>query len=866
MKKRKTKVYLVNHTHWDREWYFSEQDSLILSDVLFANVFKELSKNRDAVFVLDGQASILEEYLRIHPEKEKIVKKLNENGQLKIGPWYTQTDALHVQGESILRNGIIGNITSKRIGTPMKIGYLPDTFGFNAQMPMILNHLGLHNFIFWRGINLKKTKGTYFHWFGQKNNAEVLAANMPQGYSTGMMLEPTHNYVDGRLDKGVDFIQRHSNKKYHHVLIPVGNDQMDIVKNIGKKVERINKLGKYSYKATSYEDFLNKIVKEKLPDYRGEFFDPILARIHRTCGSNRIDTKIASTNLEEKLINQVEPLLVLADRYGLNLSNGAVINAWKKLLRSQAHDSMAGSVVDSVNNDILHRLKEANELADGLINTVEKLLSLKLGINDQSLLLLNPYVYKIDEYQKVKILSHFKNIKFDNTVEDVVRLSSKKIPGRDHVLKETSHGDEYISEPAYFENTYLLKTKIDPLSVKVIKFNKGIEGYNLKEEKDKKIGNNNFKISFNDNHLFYKDSIHKAKDFIYLIDQANDGDTYDFSPLANGYQLKLNFQKCHVFAHQDVQIMKLSGQSKVPKDLFSWEKHDKNKKLNYSMTLKLIDDVIQINFKVRNNVKDHNLCLVIDTNLNMDKSIASIPYGYLERKKQNCFNWQENFVEKPVSVWPLENNVSVIGNKKVFTLFSKNVCQYSIRQGKIILPLLNATGQLGKSNLVNRPGRASGDTDKIGHNKISTPLAEVQKDLNYKFALTIEDQFSELKIQKTEEKLKFVPLSYQLQKINLFNNRLDNKLQDDLVKKVGLDLPTAFIPLSLPNNIGISACYLSYFTEGNYILRIFNPSSFKIKFKLPEKITTVNALEEEVKYNGYLDPYSVVSLKLPIQK
>lgn len=56
-------VTIVNHTHWDREWYFSDQDSLVLSSLLFTNTIKELEKHPHASFVLDGQISILSDYL-----------------------------------------------------------------------------------------------------------------------------------------------------------------------------------------------------------------------------------------------------------------------------------------------------------------------------------------------------------------------------------------------------------------------------------------------------------------------------------------------------------------------------------------------------------------------------------------------------------------------------------------------------------------------------------------------------------------------------------------------------------------------------------------------------------------------------------
>ena len=78
-------VTIVNHTHWDREWYFSDQDSLVLSSLLFTNTIKELEKHPHASFVLDGQTSILSDYLQIIPEMEERVKQLVAKGQLQIG-------------------------------------------------------------------------------------------------------------------------------------------------------------------------------------------------------------------------------------------------------------------------------------------------------------------------------------------------------------------------------------------------------------------------------------------------------------------------------------------------------------------------------------------------------------------------------------------------------------------------------------------------------------------------------------------------------------------------------------------------------------------------------------------------------------
>lgn len=85
----------------------------------------------------------------MHPEDVIRIKKLINRNQLFVGPWYTQTDAMIPDAESIIRNLVIGiNDTKQKYGQPMMIGYLPDTFGFNSQLPMLLNQVGINDFIF----------------------------------------------------------------------------------------------------------------------------------------------------------------------------------------------------------------------------------------------------------------------------------------------------------------------------------------------------------------------------------------------------------------------------------------------------------------------------------------------------------------------------------------------------------------------------------------------------------------------------------------------------------------------------------------------------------------------------------------------
>ena len=56
------RVYIVPHTHWDREWYFSLEDSNIMLEQDMTRLIDVLENNPDfPSFVYDGQMSIIDE-------------------------------------------------------------------------------------------------------------------------------------------------------------------------------------------------------------------------------------------------------------------------------------------------------------------------------------------------------------------------------------------------------------------------------------------------------------------------------------------------------------------------------------------------------------------------------------------------------------------------------------------------------------------------------------------------------------------------------------------------------------------------------------------------------------------------------------
>ena len=181
------KVHVIHHTHWDFEWYFTTNESFVQLAYHLDEVMQALEDKQIDYYLLDGQMSILDDYLTSFPEQKGRLSQLVKSGKLAIGPWYTQTDELIVRGESIVRNLNLGMELAESLGGYMNIGYLPDSFGQSKDMPKIYNGFGIQQAVFWRGVPNEVTTKREFHW-GAEDGSSVLTSNIKNGYFVGVGL------------------------------------------------------------------------------------------------------------------------------------------------------------------------------------------------------------------------------------------------------------------------------------------------------------------------------------------------------------------------------------------------------------------------------------------------------------------------------------------------------------------------------------------------------------------------------------------------------------------------------------------------------------------------------------------------------
>src|SRR4051812_27694451 len=94
-------LWVVPHTHWDREWYLQFEDFRIRLAEVVDEAIATLEARPEYHFTLDRQTVLLEDYLEIRPEMEGRVRALLADGRLETGPSYVLPDEFLLESRGV---------------------------------------------------------------------------------------------------------------------------------------------------------------------------------------------------------------------------------------------------------------------------------------------------------------------------------------------------------------------------------------------------------------------------------------------------------------------------------------------------------------------------------------------------------------------------------------------------------------------------------------------------------------------------------------------------------------------------------------------------------------------------------------------
>lgn len=748
------KLIIVPHTHWDREWFDTfEVFRLYLVEFMDTLIRKLETEERIPSFLLDGQMSLIEDYLEVRPLMRERLERLARAGRITLGPWYVQPDEFLVSGEALIKNLQIGLAEARSMGAPLLEGYVPDTFGHIMQLPQILRGFGISTFYAMRGLGEDiETLGTEFAW-RSPDGSTVAFHYLAESYSNAGIIAATPEETAvshgktvsyGRLEELVSRMSKRS--RIPALLLLNGSDHTALQDNLAENIASLSAyapvvLGKLS----DFGDLLREHQND-FPVIEGELgfgrYQPILKDVI----SARIYLKQLNTQAEELLCVEAERFNTIAACLGGIDRTDFLRRAWKELLKNHAHDSICGCSVDPVHDEMIIRFRHVLDVARYVsASALEELaFSVISGNREQKkdvhefripLVVFNPSPWERSGFAEALIVP-LKDSPLGK------RIFGYSVPTRDFedgdlvivddsgecVAFETgvtklSVLDILLRRKVLFQDTLrFYAEKIPPMGYRIfqaaLKDDVARDGTNteitvpgsaLPLSADASLQNEYIRVRLNPNGTLSIEDLRSgaiAEGLNLFTDEADRGDEYTFSALPGEPALSTSGLEWHITAGGNC----LTGETVfyLPASVNNARTRRSDKKVPCSLvtTVEITpnDRLVRIRTCFDNRAMDHRLRVCFPLGFEPTESIAETAFGLVHRpiRTRPCEGWREaasgNYAEQRFVI--AENKGQGV------IVFNKGLPEYEVTpKDTLSLTLLRCVDWLSRDDLPLRPGQ-----------------------------------------------------------------------------------------------------------------------------------------------------------------
>lgn len=348
-------VSAVGHTHLDVGWLWRVMHTRDKTGRSFATVLALMAEYPQFVFMYNQ--SVLFDFLKTdYPEIWAGVVERVKSGQFEIeGAMWVEPDANIVSGKSMVRQIMRGRrFHLEHFGVVPKTVWLPDTFGYSANMPQILERSGLEYFItsklswndtdrhpydtfFWRGIDGTLTKAQLIT--AQKFDSDRIYTTYNSDLSVSEVMGAWKRYEPKSVNDEVLVCYGYGDG---------GGGPTRAMIERGTRLER-GIPGAPKVKLEGITPFLNRLSKrmdadaKRFPTWNGELY----LQYHRGTLTNVAKNK-ANNRRAERVLRELEFLSAMAMRTGAPYPAEKLNEFWELVLINQFHDILPGTSIAEV--------------------------------------------------------------------------------------------------------------------------------------------------------------------------------------------------------------------------------------------------------------------------------------------------------------------------------------------------------------------------------------------------------------------------------------------------------------------------------------------------------------------------------------
>lgn len=740
-------VFVVPHTHWDREWYHpAARFEARLARLVDGAAAALAAEPNVPSFLLDGQAVVLDDYARHREGGAAALKRLLADGRLEAGPWYVLPDELLVSAEALVRNLLEGGRTVRRFGgRPLPVGYAPDAFGHTGSLPTLLAGFGIDVAVVWRGFGgVRGQEQDLYRWRGPDGSGLVMVHLPPDGYENGANLPADPKAAAERwaalraqlAPRARAPLWLVMNGADHHAMQPDLPRAVAALRAAADGADvRLARLGDYA--AAVSEWALGH--PASLPDVVGELragwaYAWVLQGTH----GSRLHLKQANGWCQRFLERVVEPLAALALTRGVDLREEMRV-AWRTLLENHPHDSICGTSHDLVHREMQVRFARCAALAD---ETARRALDVVTGRDAAA-----ARVADRTAWRPALVVANPAPVPFDGVVEARVALfrgdvtvgqawvkraggrADGRTEGRPILVKapdgralpcqelERYEGHDLVESPLHYPDADAVEWRrvairmsgLPPLGVAVLPVEEAATAPKVDipdpvRWTGDEIDNGRIRLRVAADGTFTLTDVRSgrsASGLGGLEDEPDIGDSYTSSVPPDSAVVRVPDAVAVRVVHQGP----LRGEVEVMRRY-----HAADIEVTTRLTLDAGADHVAIAVSGTNRRPDHRLRMVFPLGERPRRCVGDGHFGPVERPV-GVPRAPAGAREQPVLTAPMQRYVVAAGARTALAVFGDGLPQYELRKGgTLLLTLLRAFGELSKPDLPERPGHAGWPT------------------------------------------------------------------------------------------------------------------------------------------------------------
>ncbi|HKW17275.1 MAG TPA: alpha-mannosidase [Terriglobales bacterium] len=357
-------IRAVGNSHIDMAWLWPWTETVEVVRNTFRSVLDLMNEYPDFKFTMSSARAyqwIEEKYPDMFAE---IKQRVKEGRWEVIGGMWVEPDLNMPGGESLTRQILVGKrYFQQKFGVDIRIGWNPDSFGYNWQLPQIYKRSGINYFVTQKLLWAHEfTTFPYRLFWWQSPDGSKLLTYFPHDYAGGIeaqrLAEDLSQWAPSMY--GENFNNTPEMMHLYGVGDHGGGPTREMLDNAAKLMSPNVVFPKLEFSTATafFNDLDQNLPNMKVPVWNDELY----FQYHRGVFTTQADTKQRIRLTEEKLLD-AEKLASLAMLYGREYPQSDFEQAWKRLLFDDFHDIFPGSGIAVNYLDAKRNLEDVQRVA-----------------------------------------------------------------------------------------------------------------------------------------------------------------------------------------------------------------------------------------------------------------------------------------------------------------------------------------------------------------------------------------------------------------------------------------------------------------------------------------------------------------------